>query len=63
MQERGMLRDCVSHGRTKIPHVRREIDEKEGGKRVEAGRVFEHDQGRVEEMTRRGASCASKSKV
>lgn len=22
------------HGRTKIPHVRREIDEKEGGKRV-----------------------------
>lgn len=28
------MRRSTKHGRTKIPHVRREIDEKEGGKRV-----------------------------
>lgn len=52
------------YGRTKISHVRREIDEKEGGKRV--GEVngrsfFEHDE-RVEEM-RRVVGARARAKV
>lgn len=67
-----MSRERRKYGRTKIPHVRREIDEIErvggGGKRVggghEAGSFLEHDEG-VEEMIgeERHRVRASKSKA